>query len=572
MSLSGEVLIVDDVPDNLRVLGDILVSQGLRVRLAPGGAYAMTSVGVRKPDLILMDLSMPEMDGVEVCRRLRADPATAAIPVLFLSASQDPVERVACFAAGGCDFIPKPFNAAEVLARVSSQLTLARQRSEIEAANARLSRQVKEESTGRQDAELIAHDRQIRLDLALSATGMCSWAAASPDGHIVVSPEASALLGCDAMGLPGGWRELVDGFSAEDRPVLEAAWRSGLDSGSVFEAEGWWTGRNQRRRIRIRGRFTGGSRQGQRVVGLVWEVTAEHSLRQRLARSDKMEALGQLAGGLAHDFNNHLQVIVGNLDLLRQGAGLGHASDPRLAAIHRSVSLASELVRDLLAFARRREVEQTTMQLAKATFDVEVLLRCSLGSSCALVLGTIDEAALVVGNREQFQNALLNLCLNECARCHAARWQRPHRRLTRDDIRQPLPVLRARCRRRVRRHQRGRRWLRHTGQPAGSHLRAVLHHQAGWPRHRPRPGHGGRLRHRPPWPPPARLAAWPGRDLPHPPPPGRRTRAASPRPHHRSQLKRGGCRMTSGCCAASMAHGLPLPRRMHECCSGARSA
>jgi signal transduction histidine kinase/CheY-like chemotaxis protein len=412
MSLSGEVLIVDDVPDNLRVLGDILVSQGLRVRLAPGGAYAMTSVGVRKPDLILMDLRMPEMDGVEVCRRLRADPATAAIPVLFLSASQDPAERVACFAAGGCDFISKPFNAAEVLARVSSQLTLARQRSEIEAANARLSRQVKEESTGRQDAELIAHDRQIRLDLALSAAGMCSWAAASPDGHIVVSPEASALLGCDAMGLPGGWRELVDGFSAEDRPVLEAARRSGLDSGSVFEAEGWWTGRDQRRRIRIRGRFTGGGSQGQRVVGLVWEVTAEHSLRQRLARSDKMEALGQLAGGLAHDFNNHLQVIIGNLDLLRQGAGLGHASDPRLAAIHRSVSLASELVRDLLAFARRREVEQTTMQLAKATFDVEVLLRCSLGSSCALVLGTIDVAALVVGNREQFQNALLNLCLN----------------------------------------------------------------------------------------------------------------------------------------------------------------
>src|SRR5271170_253826 len=133
MNVSGEILIVDDVPDNLRVLGDILVSQGLRVRLAPGGAYAMLSVGVRRPDLILMDIRMPEMDGMEVCRRLRANPSTSAIPVLFLSASQDPAERVACFAAGGIDFISKPFNAEEVLARVSSQLTIARQRAEIEA-------------------------------------------------------------------------------------------------------------------------------------------------------------------------------------------------------------------------------------------------------------------------------------------------------------------------------------------------------------------------------------------------------------------------------------------------------
>jgi signal transduction histidine kinase/DNA-binding response OmpR family regulator len=412
MSLSGEVLIVDDVPDNLRVLGDILVKHGLRVRLAPGGAYAMLSVGVRRPDLILMDIRMPEMDGVEVCRRLRANPATSAIPVIFLSASQDMEERIASFAAGGIDFISKPFNAAEVLARVSSQLTIARQRSEIEAANARLSRQVKEESTGRQDAEAVANDRQIRLDLALSAAGMCSWAAASPDGHILVSPEASTLLGCHAMGMPGGWPELVAGFSEEDRPMIEAAWRCGMGSGSVFEAEGWWTCREQRRRIRIRGRLTEGGLQGQRVVGLVWDVTEEHSLRQRLARSDKMEALGQLAGGLAHDFNNHLQVIVGNLDLLRHGAGPGNAGDPRLASIHRSVSSAAELVRDLLTFARRREVEQTALHPAKATSDMESLLRCSLGSSCALILGAIDQDALVVGNREQFQNALLNLCIN----------------------------------------------------------------------------------------------------------------------------------------------------------------
>ncbi len=408
MNVSGEVLIVDDIPDNLRVLGDILISQGLRVRLAPGGAYAMLSVGVRKPDLILMDIRMPEMDGVEVCRRLRANPATAAIPVLFLSASLDPAERIACFTAGGIDFISKPFNAAEVLARVSFQLTIARQRSEIEAANARLSRQVQEESSQRQDAELIAHESQIRLDLALSAAGMCSWAAAGPDGHIQVSPEAASLLGCADTGMPGGWRELVEGFNAADRPLIEAAWQCGLDSGSVFEAEGWRTCRDQPRRLRFRGRFTA----GQRVVGLVWDVTEEHSLRQRLARSDRMEALGQLAGGLAHDFNNHLQVIVGNLDLLRQGAAFANPGDPRLTAIHRSVSSAAELVRDLLTFARRREVERTSMLPAKVAAEVESLLRCSLGSSCALAISSTADEALVEGNREQFQNALLNLCIN----------------------------------------------------------------------------------------------------------------------------------------------------------------
>ena len=106
--LSGEVLIVDDVPENLQVLGAILGAHGLTVRQAPGGAYALRSVTARRPDLILLDIRMPEMDGIETCRRLRDDPHTAGIPVLFLSASQDAEERIRSFAVGASDVIAKP--------------------------------------------------------------------------------------------------------------------------------------------------------------------------------------------------------------------------------------------------------------------------------------------------------------------------------------------------------------------------------------------------------------------------------------------------------------------------------
>ncbi|HAZ49319.1 MAG TPA: hybrid sensor histidine kinase/response regulator [Cyanobacteria bacterium UBA11369] len=119
-----DILIVDDTPDNLRVLDAILKSQGYKVRKALNGQIALNACQIAAPDIILLDIIMPGIDGYEVCRRLKADTITCEIPVIFISAIDDTMDKVKAFEVGAVDYIAKPFQEAEVLARIEHQLNL----------------------------------------------------------------------------------------------------------------------------------------------------------------------------------------------------------------------------------------------------------------------------------------------------------------------------------------------------------------------------------------------------------------------------------------------------------------
>jgi len=125
------VLVVDDTPVNLELMQSILVSGGHEVALASDGAMALQMAKASPPDLILLDVSMPGMDGYEVCRRLKADAATRHIPVIFVSSQNDLVSETLGFVAGGVDYIPRPINRQVVLVRVRSHLALYQQRRDL---------------------------------------------------------------------------------------------------------------------------------------------------------------------------------------------------------------------------------------------------------------------------------------------------------------------------------------------------------------------------------------------------------------------------------------------------------
>ncbi|KAF3884286.1 MULTISPECIES: diguanylate cyclase domain-containing protein [Nostocales] len=129
---AGSLLIVDDQPNNLRVLASILSQQGYKVRKALNGATALESAQIQPPDLILLDVKMPEMDGYEVCSTLKSLPQICEIPVIFLSAMDSTADKVKAFTVGGADYITKPFEAEEVLARVQQQLTLQWQKQQLQ--------------------------------------------------------------------------------------------------------------------------------------------------------------------------------------------------------------------------------------------------------------------------------------------------------------------------------------------------------------------------------------------------------------------------------------------------------
>ena len=132
------ILLVDDNAANLQVLRESLAGLGGRILVAKSGAAALSIVERALPDMILLDIMMPEMDGFEVCRRLKGDGRFASIPVLFLSALSDTADKVRAFAAGGVDYVTKPFQVEEVRARVCTHLGIRRLQAQLETANCEL--------------------------------------------------------------------------------------------------------------------------------------------------------------------------------------------------------------------------------------------------------------------------------------------------------------------------------------------------------------------------------------------------------------------------------------------------
>jgi len=130
-SLSNRVLIIDDVVDNLNMLTDLLEAEGYDVHIATDGLSGLEFIQKMPPDLILLDIQMPGMDGYEVCTRIKTNPPTKDIPVIFLSAHTETTDVLKGFEVGGVDYISKPFQYREVAARVQSQLTLAHQRQQL---------------------------------------------------------------------------------------------------------------------------------------------------------------------------------------------------------------------------------------------------------------------------------------------------------------------------------------------------------------------------------------------------------------------------------------------------------
>jgi DNA-binding response OmpR family regulator len=145
LNKTGDILIVDDTPDNLRFLSDLLTKAGYMVRRVLSGELGLEAAQLEPPDLILLDIRMPGLDGYKVCDRLKSIQHTAQIPVIFLSAMNEELDKVMAFEAGGVDYITKPFQAVEVLARIETHLQLSRLRQTLERQNAQLQQEISQQ-------------------------------------------------------------------------------------------------------------------------------------------------------------------------------------------------------------------------------------------------------------------------------------------------------------------------------------------------------------------------------------------------------------------------------------------
>jgi len=180
LTVKGNILIVDDTPANLRLLSNMLTEQGYKVRAVVNGQMALTTTRAVPPDLILLDINMPGMNGYEVCQQLKADDATRAIPIIFISALDEVQDKVKAFTVGGVDYITKPFQFEEVLARVETHLSLCR-----------LQKELGQEIIARDKliAELDAYAHTVAHDLKNPLTALIGFSELLVDRHSTMPPE-----------------------------------------------------------------------------------------------------------------------------------------------------------------------------------------------------------------------------------------------------------------------------------------------------------------------------------------------------------------------------------------------
>jgi len=188
--LQGCVLVVDDNPTNLSVLVNLLRDVGLRVLVATDGESAIDQTQYVKPDLILLDVMMPGIDGFETCQRLKANAETSKIPIIFMTALSETVDKVRGLSLGAVDYVTKPFEHEEVLVRIRTHLTIAKQRQTIELQNFDLQTEISDRKRAEEALTIFLH--AVSHDLRNPVTGLLmvldnlSQTATSLDANIVL--------------------------------------------------------------------------------------------------------------------------------------------------------------------------------------------------------------------------------------------------------------------------------------------------------------------------------------------------------------------------------------------------
>lgn len=216
--MTSNILIIDDEPAVLKLLKDILIAEGLSVRPFNNGELALRSAQTDAPELILLDIRMPDMDGFAVCRRLKENPRLKDIPVIFISAATDLEEKVKAFQAGGVDYITKPFQREEVVARVKTHVALNESMRELKRTTEALQK----------------NEARLKMAQAIAHLGHWEWDAVAKQFYW--SEETYRIFGFDPQNSPANYETFLQVVHPDDKDRV-ANWLTQIQAGTGFDIE-----------------------------------------------------------------------------------------------------------------------------------------------------------------------------------------------------------------------------------------------------------------------------------------------------------------------------------------------
>ena len=516
MSAAATILIVDDIESNRDTLRELLDTENYRIIEAADGPTALQLAAETEPDLVLLDVMMPGMDGYEVCRRLRADTRLAEVPAIMVTALDDHASRLAGIEAGADDFVTKPFNRVEMRARVRTITRLNRYRrlNETQTALNESEMRFKQladcmpaivwsarpdgcidyfnkrwyDFTGLpegkfgdegwlpvlfpEDAKSISDcwyssvksGRPYELELRLKdlKTGEFRWhfARALPitdkngaiirwygtctDCHrqklaevndrrlvAIVASSQDAIISSTLEGTVLTWNraaEITFGFMAEEI-VGQSIKKLNLSNkpdelSTVLAALSTNENITQLELIRMRkdgtpinvsltispindfaGKLT--------AVSVIARDVSEHKrLEDQLRQSQKMDAVGRLAGGVAHDFNNLLTVILGRAELTEKRPDLHETVRRNIKLIHQTAGRAAVLTRQLLQFSRQQVLQPQVLELNTIVPDMQEMLRRLISEDIDLIIKLNSKVGKIRADPGQVEQVVMNLVVN----------------------------------------------------------------------------------------------------------------------------------------------------------------
>ncbi len=462
------IIIVDDTPQNIKVIGTILRKEGFMISIAQSGKQALEIIEQESPDLILLDIIMPDMDGFEVCKRLKENPVTKDVPVIFLTALSGTEHTVKGFEVGAVDYVTKPIQREELMARVKTHLTIKAYREHLkEEVNIRTkeleNRTSELEMANNQLISEIVERKQAENELMSLRNMLVN----------IIDSMPSVIVGVDSEGIVTQWNreaEKVTGVIAKDAigHILDDVFPDIVkDMGKVHQA-------CRERMVQKEERVARGNQGDMRysdvmvyplvtdgaggAVIRVDDVTEKVRMEEMMVQSEKMLSVGGLAAGIAHEINNPLAGMMQTADVVinRLSKNIDNPANLKAAAT------AKTSMEAIKSFMEAREIpkmittiSETGQRIANIVENILNFARKSEGGGASYILGELldktlelimtdynlekhydfkeidirkeyeDKKALVFCEGDKIQQVLLNVLRNAAQAMHTGETKNP---------------------------------------------------------------------------------------------------------------------------------------------------
>jgi len=436
MNSNTLILIVDDNQTNVQVLGNLLAGEGFKLAVANSGKGALNYLNRKRPNLILLDITMPVMDGFEVCQIIKANPLISDIPIIFISALDSPAEKVKAFELGGADYVTKPFEPMELLARVRTHVQISQLNDEVFMQNRELRTQLAFQTCVSEGLETFL-DKTLNHDQIMHK--ICTIVKESfefdmvsilqydeiKDKGFLESLSVATSTSKNAINISSDTGNIVDCLKSNETVILKS--NDGetdllLDQLGEMETviivpiclveDNLWGAFLVARETSLFDLPT--TVKNLKIIGsnLIRMYFVRKNHEEELFQSRKMQAVGRLAGGIAHDLNNMLQGVIGYGEILCSTSVDSDDVKTYMKEILGNAERSASLIKQLLRFAQKDVNVVQDVNINRLLSDSLNYIKEIVGSDVEVVLNLSEFELVVRADADQIKHIFVNLSEN----------------------------------------------------------------------------------------------------------------------------------------------------------------